>query len=349
MNNIELKPFENCPALDGYHCVTGSLAKIYHYYGHPLSEDMLLGLGAGMGFIYWKMKMQDETYIFIGGRANNQGFFTDLGNRTGVKIKGISTNSTKKAEAALLEKLKESQPVMLFADMGLLPWFEFPVEYHFGGHTFVVCGFDGKDTLLAADMDQKAAGLKQGFYAPITLQQLAIARNSKYKPFPPNNQYLEFNFSAFHPPEPTGIYSAIAQSVDMQLNPPIKNFGVKGIRNTASELRQWPELFGDHELRMSLFNLYIFIEIGGTGGGCFRYMYSRFLKESAEITQNRGLLDVSFNIYRSGQLFSEVASLFVDSETAPDLQDRIRCASDLFTQIAGIEERAYTDLSNCLP
>ncbi len=50
----DLEPFPNCPALDGCHCVTNSLAKIFHHAGHPLSEEMLLGLGAGMGFIYWR-------------------------------------------------------------------------------------------------------------------------------------------------------------------------------------------------------------------------------------------------------------------------------------------------------
>ena len=48
----EIKPFNNCPALDGYHCQSNALAKIYHYNNCKLSEDMLLGLGAGMGFIY---------------------------------------------------------------------------------------------------------------------------------------------------------------------------------------------------------------------------------------------------------------------------------------------------------
>jgi hypothetical protein len=35
---------------------------------------------------------------------------------------------------------------------------------------------------------------------------------------------------------------------------------------------------------MNLFSLYVFIEIGGTGGGCFRYMYARFLNEAAGVT-----------------------------------------------------------------
>jgi len=47
-NTYDIIPFDNCPALDGYHCQTNSLAKIFYYHKHPLSEDMLLGLGAGM-------------------------------------------------------------------------------------------------------------------------------------------------------------------------------------------------------------------------------------------------------------------------------------------------------------
>jgi len=41
-NSKEITPFDNCPALDGYHCQTSSLTKIFHYNKHPLSEDMIL-------------------------------------------------------------------------------------------------------------------------------------------------------------------------------------------------------------------------------------------------------------------------------------------------------------------
>jgi len=298
--NLEIEPFENCPSLDGYHCQTNSLAKIFYHYNHPLSEDMILGLGAGMGFIYWKMKIETGSYVFIGGRGNNKEFFTDLAKRTGVKIKTISTSSAKKAKASLLEKLAKKEPVMMFGDMGFLPWFELPEDYHFGGHTFVVCGFDEERTVLASDIDQKAAGLKKGFYYPITLDQLQKSRGSTYKPFPPKNTYLEFNFDRFHNPKLEDVLSSINQTVESQLYPPIKNIGVKGLRHTSKEILKWPKMFEDRELRMNLFSLYIFIEIGGTGGGCFRYMYSRFLKESEKITGMKALGEAS-------ELFHELA------------------------------------------
>jgi len=343
-NPSKIEPFNNCPALDGYHCQTNSLAKIFYHNNHPLSEDMLLGLGAGMGFIYWKMKMGDSDYVFIGGRGNNKEFFNDIGKRTGVQIESKSTSSIKKAQAALLEKMAIKEPVMCFGDMCFLPWFELPEDYHFGGHTFVICGYDGYETLLGSDMDQKAIGLKKGFYHEISLEQLSEVRNSPYKPFPPKNTYLELDFENYHDPTKEDIYSAIRQTVESQLHPPIKNVGIKGIRHSAKELLKWPDLFDDYELRMNLFSIYIFIEVGGTGGGCFRYMYSRFLKEAAEITGNKEIDAIAEDIYKSGKLFTEIGMLFKNAETDTDIKERISIASDKFKMIAEIEEEAFNGL-----
>jgi hypothetical protein len=335
-------PFENCPALDGYHCQTNSLAKIYHHYNCSLSEDMILGLGAGLGFIYWQQK---GISPFIGGRGNTKNFFQDVGKRTSVKIDVTSTTSEKKAEEALLGKLQKKEPVMLYGDMGFLPWFDLPQDYHFGGHTFVVCGYDNQNTVLASDIDQKAAGLKKGFYYPLSLGELKKARNSPYKPFPPQNTYLEFDFSTYRPPTKEDISSSIHQTIESMLYPPISNFGVKGIRRTAKEIQKWTKTFDDYELRMNLFTLYIFIEIGGTGGGCFRYMYSRFLKEAAKTTANKKLENAASMIHESGKHFAEIGHLFKNAETISDIQSRIEQAQKKFNVIADKEEETYQFLS----
>ena len=96
---------------------------------------------------------------------------------------------------------------------------------------------------------------------------------------------------------------------------------------------------------MNLFNLYIFIEIGGTGGGCFRYMYARFLKEASEITENKDLFTIAGQFQRSGELFTEIAYLFKDYENLDGLNERISHASEVFNIISGIEENALIELS----
>jgi hypothetical protein len=343
--DASIRPFDGCPALDGYHCQTNSLAKIFRFYGHPLSEDMLLGLGAGMGLMYWKTTIGSETSVFIGGRGNNKDFFGDIGRRTGVKIETAYTTSAAKAEAALLDRLRAGEPVMLFGDMGFLPWFDFPEGYHFGGHTFVACGFDGDRTVLASDMDSAAAGLKKGFCHPISLDRLREARNSPYKPFPPRNARLELDFSGFRAPSKADVLSAIAQEVEAHLNPAIKNFGIKGVRYAAKELPKWPGMFSDRDLRANLFNLFIFIEIGGTGGGCFRYMYSRFLREAAAVARDASLLGPAAAIEESGRAFTEIGRLFEDAPGSKDLDERLARASGLFLRAADLEEAAFSELS----
>jgi hypothetical protein len=343
-----MQPFTEFIALDGCHCITSSLARIFHWAGHPLSEEMLLGLGAGMGFVYWRMKFGNSESVFVGGRSNLKTFYQDLGKRTGVAIRELQTSSESKAETELLRSLKERKPVMLGGDMGMLPWFSFPVEYHFGGHTFIACGYDGNDTILCSDIDQKGTGLKKGFVAPISREQLRKARSSPFKPFPPKNLWLEFDFSAFRKPTSEEVVTAIRQMIDGALNPPIKNFGVRGMRHTADELLKWPTQFSDSELRSSLFNLYIFIEVGGTGGGCFRPMYARFLGECAHLTGIRALLKSAEDFEHIGHKFTEIGLLFKNAMKVKDLQPRIKTASNEFRQLAEMEEQACRHLASCL-
>ncbi len=64
--------------------------------------------------------------------------------------------------------------------------------------------------------------------------------------------------------------------MEAMLNLPISNLGIKGIGRTADEIRKWKDLFDEREFRLNLFTLYVFIEIGGIGGGSFRYIFQVF-------------------------------------------------------------------------
>ena len=137
-----LEPILAFANLDGCHCITSSLARIFHHAGHPLSEEMLLGLGAGMGFVYWRMKFAGQESVFVGGRSNLKNFSLDVGRRTGVVIREKQTSSSVKAETELLRSLSSNQPVMLGGDL--------------------IVGFDGQDVTnrqdLAALMNARRAG-----------------------------------------------------------------------------------------------------------------------------------------------------------------------------------------------
>jgi len=342
---MTLQPFPGFKHFTTHHCVTGSIRHIYEHYDYPISEEMLLGLGAGVGFIYWHAK---GTLPFIGGRANlerpgEEGLEKTVGRHTGVRVESNRTGSADKAEVSLLEMLSENQPVLLVLDMGFLPYFDFGgEEYHFGYHAVVACGYDPeKRQVLLADRDQELH--------PVSLETLAQARGSKYKPFPPRHLWYKFDFSEAHPIEPPEFHRSIQQCVKAMLEPPIKNFGVKGIRKAAERIQRWPDILREKELRDTCINTAIMIDArGGTGGGLFRYMYGRYLEEVAFITGEARLAESGERMKLIGDRWEEAAKIFELAYKADDPTILLGELSKLLQLIADQEEGAWGMLKQML-
>lgn len=338
---MTLKPISGFTSLQTHHCVTGSLRHIYQFNGYPISEEMLLGLGAGVGFIYWHTK---GTQPFIGGRANIErpgveGLEKAIGCRTGVKVECYRTNSEKKAEKTLLDLLNEGEPVMLILDMGYLPYFDFGgQDFHFGYHVVVACGYDPEtQQLLIADRDQELH--------PVLMEDLARARGSKYKPFPPHNAWYTFDFSSQHPPEPVEMQKAIHECARGMLEPPISNFGVKGIRKAAQRIKGWPKVLSETELRDTCINTAIMIDArGGTGGGLFRYMYARFLKEVADLTGEGRFIQAGRQMQAAGDCWEVAAGLFEQAYRGENPGSTLNEVCKLLPEIALQEEVVWMDL-----
>ncbi|WP_420642449.1 BtrH N-terminal domain-containing protein [Candidatus Leptofilum sp.] len=323
-----------------HHCVTGSMAEVYHFNHHPLTEEMLLGLGEGVGYIYWQQKGAPP---FMGGRSQPKPSMEALAaQRTGVKLGSHSTSSSRKAKKTLLEMLNSGQPVMLQVDMGFLPYFDFGgTEYHFGGHTVVACGYDETtDTVLISERD--------GLY-PVPMADLAKARNSKFKPFPPKNRWLTFDFSEKRQPLPEELHTAVHNMATLMLEPPISNFGVKGIRKTAVMLPKWPEQLTADELKWALFNAYIFVSaVGGSGGGMFRYMLSRFLCETAVILQDTRFEDTARAFKTIGDAWEAFANWSKQTSEAENPAAHLtECVAPL-QRLADMEAQAWTELKKLL-
>ena len=73
---MALRPLEGFRHFTTHHCVTGSMRHIYAHNDYAISEEMLLGLGAGVSFSYWHFKGQTP---FMGGRGGFRPPSRDLG------------------------------------------------------------------------------------------------------------------------------------------------------------------------------------------------------------------------------------------------------------------------------
>jgi hypothetical protein len=337
-----LQAFPGFATYPTHHCVTGSVKHVYDYHGYPISEDLLFGLGEGIGFVYFHIKGIDPFY---GGRGNvarpgTEGLEKTIGRRTGVVVESHTTSSPRKAQQTLDELLGASEPVLVYLDMGFLPYFEdLPDDYHFGGHVVVVAGHD-PDTgqVLIADRDE--------VLHPVDWEVLEEARGSKYKPFPPQHMWYTFDFSAARPPIANEVRESIVAVCDAMLRPPISNLGVKGIRKAITETAKWPRLLDETALRRTCFNVSMFIDHrGGTGGGIFRYMYARFLGEAADLTGEPRLAEMEKTLMEIGDEWEVVAAVFARAAEAEDPADLLTTATEPMRDIADREEEFWEHLA----
>jgi hypothetical protein len=321
-------------ALDGCNCLMSSFRRVCVFNEIPLSEEMIFGLGAGMGFAYWHKK---GNLPMLGGRGNVFNFHKDLSERTGIRIIEHATTSPQKAEKEMLAILDSGQPVCIYADMAYLPYLGLPSEAHFGEHAIIVAGYDaGSRVATISDIAPQMTGVKKGGFYSIGLDQLAAARDSRFHPFPPRNRWFTFDFAGVRTPERKDIVEAIAQMANTMLHPPIKNIGAIGIKTAAQKVKKWPEILDARMLKAALFNLYTFTEIGGTGGGLFRFLYSRFLAEASELTGISLYWSASQEMDRCANLWRELAQPFKDiytvdtpGELIPDLAKRLNQLSEV--------------------
>jgi hypothetical protein len=284
----------------GKHCETTALKRVLDYHRLSLSEEMLLGLGGGIGFIHWYMKMMPAP--FIGSRSGKSTEFAiNLCRRIGAEVTIMETASAKKGYAELKALLSAGEPAVTYGDMAYLPYFALPEVAHFGGHVFVVFGLDEEaNRVHIYDRSQN----------PVTLSidDLARARGSKFPPFPPRHRLLKIRYPSKLEDLEAGIRESIRECCRGILKPPITNLGLKGMEKWSKLVVRWPKQFTGLNLLGALMNGFIYIETGGTGGSAFRPMYAKFLEEASQVINQPALNEVAKLMRESAVVWSQIAT-----------------------------------------
>ena len=141
------------------------------------------------------------------------------------------------------------------------------------------------------------------------------------------------------------VRDAIREMCRPMLEPPISNLGVKGIRKTAKMVLKWPTQLDADELKGTLFNTFIFInEMGGTGGGIFRFMLGRFLREAAAITGDDELLPIADEFHRIAEKWDQLGYWFKEVSEAEDPAGRLPESTAPLLELADLEEAAWRQL-----
>lgn len=313
----------------GQHCETTATGTLLRQLDIELSEPMLFGLGEGLSFIYWKMKM--FNFPFIGGRIKPDALTKTLSSNLNLDLEVKETSSSKKAWDEVRKLLDNGSVVGLKLDCYHLEYFSKPI--HFAGHYVAIYGYDHEFAYLIDTQPQ-------GGRVKTSLKSLALARSEKGAMASKNLYYtLTKKDGSFDLKK--SVINALVNNAKEYLNPPITNISYKGILKTSSEIIKCFEQSKDVESDFK--TMAMLMEKAGTGGGLFRNLYRDFLKESYDLLQD-DLIKTAYEIFDGvSKNWTEVAHLFDEAGTTKNIK-YINRASTILKSIAAQEKLVMESL-----
>nr|MDO8083293.1 BtrH N-terminal domain-containing protein [Candidatus Sigynarchaeum springense] len=375
MARVLVAPFKHTT---GCHCESATLRDLLEHAGVPLSEAMVFGLDATLGFAYFDKVGGSATFkytefpIFLGGKSG-----TITSESMACKILGctISMQEFKNADSAWESSralLSMGTPLGIQVDMYHLPYFK--ERFHFGGHVSTLVGYD----------DEKGAALVCERDLPdvqeVPVGSLKLARGSKAgdKFMHPNHRQFAIvrRADGKKPPFARAAKLALRKVATSMIACSMNFQGIPGLKLLARHLPSWKDaLRGDVVLEgtgnrvpaglVTMQMLHGFIEEYGTGGGLFRKLYAEFIEEllahdeiargpmawsQAEKDLLAGARD---GIRAAGARWSELAAVFKDAMQAGgagcvDAIDIPR-AGAIVQDIIALEESSFKNLSRITP
>jgi hypothetical protein len=286
---------------------------------------MAFGLGAGACFYYVTIEGTSPSHWFNGRTARLEETFAEL---TGTALRLRTFESGAGAWEAARAEVDGGQPVLLLTDLYHLD--HYGKSAHFPGHAVVLAGYDEEMAHLS---DTAFDDLQT-----TRLENLDRARHSDHPAYP----LAGHMFTVDGEVDPGGLRAAVPAAIERaaraMLEPEFRDFsGLDAVRRLAAEAGSLPEVAEDW--RWCARFGYQVIERRGTGGGAFRLMYSRFLKEAGRPEAPLAAA--------AAAAWTELAHAFYAASEGDDpdpaLWRRIDTAAN---RVAALEERLWASLAN---
>jgi hypothetical protein len=250
----------------GNHCGSTALRNLLAFHGLELSEEMALGLGAGISFYYVVIEGSSPSRFTNGRTGRLEEQFVEL---TDAPLRLETFDDPDGAWQAAAATVESGRPAILITDLYYLD--HYGKSAHFPGHAVVLAGYDPEVAYLSD------TGFEE--LQTTSLESLTRARHGTHPIFPLEGHMFTVPEGAEVGDLSSAAPEAIARCARGMLEPELGDLqGLPALRRFAAEVGEWPEAAEDW--RWCARFLYQVIERRGTGGGNFRLMYSRFLAEA---------------------------------------------------------------------
>lgn len=307
----------------GNHCESTTLVNLLRHREIDLSESLIFGLAGGLSFIYWRTKQMPTP--FVGGRIKPDTLSDNLANALNLRLSVHETSSVNRAKEHLLAELDSGTVVGLKLDRYFLDYST--DDFRFAAHYVACVGYDDDRFAL---VETQPLGLQWA-----SGESLATARNAR-GPMSSRNRAFTIDIPKGGLPDlGKAARKGIRSAAENFLNPPISNFGYKGIHKVADLMPKWlDDLDSPAE---SLPEICTIMEDAGTGGGLFRMMWAEFLAETADITGTGEFREISDAYREVSKKWTEVAGLLKEAGVASS-RESLHSASKIVHEAADREQ-----------
>ncbi len=252
--------------LPGNHCGSTALRNLLAFHGLEISEEMALGLGAGVCFYYVALDGSSPSRFINGRTARLEEQFLEL---TGTPLELQTFDNTTDSWDAARATVDAGHPALLLTDIYYLD--HYGNSAYFPGHAVVLAGYDEENAYVSDTAFEDLQTTR--------LTSLARARHGDYPVYPLEGHMVTLPNGVALPDVRAAAPAAVNKAAAEMLEPALGEYqGLPAMRRFAAEVGNWPAVLEDWQwcARFS----YQVSERRGTGGGMFRLMYSRFLEEA---------------------------------------------------------------------
>lgn len=257
------------------------------------TEEILFGLGGGIGCAYFLFDMHGGHPVYIGYRIHakegDTPYFTlQMTEGWGATADVRHSSSPSAATKSLVKILNDGFTPIVWVEVTKLPYM-FLSGHANAYHQVVVYGMEGDDVLVG-DLGDSVIRM--------SMEELTEARNSNYAP---KFRTVVISEATAKPQLRETLSDRIRVTCSQMLEGlGIANFGLAALNKWGQMLtntknkKGWPNCFpGGPPLHGAMSSVFAQIELRGYGGSAFRGLYADFLDQAAGVLKKSALKKVA--------------------------------------------------------
>lgn len=291
----------------GANCGTNATRVALRYLGYDFTEEMVFGLGSGLGFIY--QYFTEEDSYFVSGK--NESLENNVCSLLGGQCISGFWDDNNVAWDNLKKFIDNDIPVIVDTSIKELPYFKEYMEslfnIGFGLHNVLVAGYDEKEkTVLLLDHRWTKPQV-------VSMKDFEKARSTKNTTIEPRNGY-----KVLLPAQPgwsrldKDIETAIQLNINRIRYPYAFKMGLKGMKMFQKDVIKFYSNIEENRKHIVVFGS--LLEKLGTGGGNYRRMYGNFLKEAGKEMRNEKLIKIGTEYMRVANVWKKLSNMFLSAK-----------------------------------